>query len=59
MNADAKRSNRLNQLLRMALNGSTSDQLYSKALTWGVTEQTAKSYIRSVEALLKTKGKRQ
>ena len=47
------RSNRLNQLLKMYQRGIKDyDTLYKKCLTWGVTSQTAKDYLRTLEALI-------
>ena len=42
----------------MALRGKTYDEIYSKAMSWGRTEQTAKSYMVSILARIGTlKGK--
>ncbi len=52
------RSLRLQILTNMALNGKTYDEIYSKILTWGVAEQTAKSYMKAIVSrvlLLQTK----
>ena len=48
MKADQVRSNRLNQLLRLALNGANEIKLREKCIMWGVTKQTENSYIESV-----------
>ena len=48
MKADHVRSNRLNQLLRLALNGANENKLREKCIMWGVTKQTENSYIDSV-----------
>lgn len=37
----------------MALNGKTRDQMYSKILSWGVTKQTADSYMLTVVERIK------
>ncbi len=42
------RSLRLQILTNMALSGKTYDEIYSKILTWGVAEQTAKSYMKAI-----------
>jgi len=50
------RSNRLNQLLKMYQRGIKDyDTLYKKCLTWGVTKQTAKGYLETLEALIQRK----
>ena len=52
------RSLRLQILTNMALRGKTYDEIYSKAMSWGRTEQTAKSYMVSILARIGTlKGK--
>lgn len=58
MKADHVRSLRLNQLLKMALRGAKYNELYTKAMTWGVRKETAKSYLDSVAHLLRVKGKK-
>jgi len=58
MKADHVRSIRLNSLLKLYGNGVTDyDRLYTKCMTWGVTRQTAKSYLESLQALLQVRGK--
>ena len=44
------RHNRINQLSIMARNGRTEHEIFLKALSIGVTEQTANSYIRELYA---------
>lgn len=52
------RSLRLQILTNMALRGKTYDEIYSKAMSWGITEQTAKSYMVSILARIgRLKGK--
>ena len=58
MKADHVRSLRLNILLKMALRGAKYEELYNKAMTWGVTRPTAKSYLESVSHLMRVKGKK-
>lgn len=47
MRNDEKRSHRLNYLLRYHLNNPKAD-LYSRAKQMGVSDSTAKDYIRTV-----------
>ena len=44
------RHNRINQLSSMARRGATEYEIFLKALSIGVTEPTAKSYIRELYA---------
>lgn len=44
------RGQRIMSLGVMARNGLTESQLYNKALAYGVTAKTAKSYIRALYA---------
>lgn len=53
------RSIRLNTLLKMYKRGIKDyDTLYKKCLTWGVTKQTAKGYLDSLEALIQKQNGR-
>ncbi len=52
------RSIRLNILLKMALREKKYEELFNKAMSWGVTKQTAKSYMDSVAHLMRVKGKK-
>lgn len=47
MKSDAIRSGRLNQLLRMALNGADRQMLMDKAQSW-VSKRTAEDYVEAV-----------
>lgn len=58
MKADHIRSIRLNQLLNLALRGAKYDELFNKAMSWGVRKNTAKSYLESVAHLMRVKGKK-
>ena len=58
MKADHIRSIRLNQLLNLALRGAKYDELFDKAMSWGVRKNTAKSYLESVAHLMRVKGKK-
>ncbi len=42
------RSQRLNHLLKMKLRGAEDIELINHAMIWGVTEPTAKSYLKAV-----------
>jgi len=44
------RHNRIERLSIMARNGRTEDEIFDKALSIGVTEATANSYIRALYA---------
>ncbi len=48
MKNDEKRSHRLNYLLKYYLSNPTETGLYLKAKQMGVTDSTAKDYIRTV-----------
>ena len=48
MKSDEKRSHRLNYLLKYHLVNPQENDLYRKAKQMGVTDSTAKDYIRTV-----------
>ena len=48
MKSDEKRSHRLNYLLKCYLMDPQENELYRKAKQMGVTDLTAKDYIRTV-----------
>jgi hypothetical protein len=48
MKNDEKRSHRLNYLLKCYLSNPHENELYLKAKQMGVTDSTAKDYIRTV-----------
>lgn len=48
MKSDEKRSHRLNFLLKYYLNNPTKKELFQKAKQMGVSDSTAKDYIRTV-----------
>ena len=48
MKSDEKRSHRLNYLLKYYLVNPQENDLYRKAKQMGVTDSTAKDYIRTV-----------
>ena len=48
MNSDEKRSHRLNYLLKCYLVNPKENDLFRKAKQMGVTDSTAKDYIRTV-----------
>ena len=48
MKSDEKRSHRLNYLLKYYLSNPQENQLYQKAKLMGVSDSTAKDYIRTV-----------
>ena len=48
MKSDEKRSHRLNYLLKCYLMDPQETELYRKAKQMGVTDSTAKDYIRTV-----------
>ncbi len=48
MKSDEKRSHRLNYLLKCYLANPTENDLYQRAKQMGVTDLTAKDYIRTV-----------
>ena len=48
MKNDEKRSHRLNYLLKYYLSNPHENELYLKAKQMGVTDSTAKDYIRTV-----------
>jgi dihydroorotase len=48
MKSDEKRSHRLNYLLKCYLTNPTENELYERAKQMGVTDSTAKDYIRTV-----------
>lgn len=57
MKSDEKRSHRLNQLLRWTVkNNANQNEMYTYAKRMGVTDQTAKDYVKTVVAqLIKTR----
>ena len=48
MKSDEKRSHRLNYLLKCYLINPEENEIYRKAKQMGVTDSTAKDYIRTV-----------
>ncbi|MDX1596185.1 MAG: hypothetical protein R3327_04525 [Nitrosopumilaceae archaeon] len=48
MKSDEKRSHRLNYLLKYYLKNPTEGDLYQRAKQMGVSDSTAKDYIRTV-----------
>lgn len=48
MKSEEKRSHRLNYLLRYYLNNPKEKDLYLRAKQMGITDSTAKDYIRTV-----------
>ncbi len=48
MKSDEKRSHRLNYLLKCYLRNSTEKELFKRAKQMGVSDSTAKDYIRTV-----------
>lgn len=48
MKSDEKRSHRLNYLLKFYLTNPHENQLYQRAKQMGVSDSTAKDYIRTV-----------
>jgi len=48
MKSDEKRSHRLNYLLRYYLSNPTERELFLRAKQMGVSDSTAKDYIRTV-----------
>ena len=48
MKSDEKRSHRLNYLLKCYLMNPTENEIYQRAKQMGVTDSTAKDYIRTV-----------
>ena len=48
MKSDEKRSHRLNYLLKCYLTNPQENELYQRAKQMGVTDSTAKDYIRTV-----------
>jgi dihydroorotase len=48
MKSDEKRSHRLNYLLKCYLTNPTENDLYKRAKQMGVSDSTAKDYIRTV-----------
>ena len=48
MKSDEKRSHRLNYLLKCYLTNPTENEIYERAKQMGVTDSTAKDYIRTV-----------
>ena len=48
MKSDEKRSHRLNYLLKYYLNNPQENNLYQRAKLMGVSDSTAKDYIRTV-----------
>lgn len=48
MKSDEKRSHRLNYLLKCYLRNSTEKELFNRAKQMGVSDSTAKDYIRTV-----------
>ncbi len=54
MNADERRSHRLNQLLQIYLRQRDERVLYQSAKNLGVSDSTAKDYLRTVIIRAKT-----
>jgi hypothetical protein len=54
MNADERRSHRLNQLLHIYLRHRDEKVLYRRAKNLGVSDSTAKDYLRTVIIRAKT-----
>jgi predicted ArsR family transcriptional regulator len=54
MNADERRSHRLNQLLQIYLRKRDERALYQRAKKLGVSDSTAKDYLRTVIIRAKT-----
>jgi len=54
MNADERRSHRLNQLLQIYLRQRDEQALYQRAKNLGVSDVTAKDYLRTVIIRAKT-----
>ncbi|GBF24699.1 hypothetical protein MnTg01_01040 [archaeon MnTg01] len=54
MNADERRSHRLNQLLQIYLRQQDERALYQRAKSLGVSDSTAKDYLRTVIIRAKT-----
>ncbi len=50
MNADQRRAFRIMKLTQLAIKGRTESQLRHVCEQWGISEQTQKSYIKSVNA---------
>ena len=48
MKSDEIRSNRLNYLLRLYMNNPGKQELYQRAKLMGVSDSTAKDYLRTV-----------
>ena len=48
MNSDEKRSHRLNFLLRYYLQNPADNELFKRAKQMGVSDSTAKDYMRTV-----------
>ena len=48
MKSDEKRSHRLNHLLKLYLQNPTEVELYKRAKQMGVSDSTAKDYMRTV-----------
>jgi len=53
------RHTRVGQLHKLALLGKSYSELLNTALSWGVSEITAKSYIKNVQAMLNRQIKAQ
>lgn len=51
MKSDEKRSHRLNYLLRLYMNNPKEEELYQRAKLMGVSDSTAKDYLRTVMIL--------
>ncbi len=47
---------RLQTLMNMALRGCTYDEILNKALSWGITEPTARGYMKTLKAMLTEKS---
>lgn len=56
MNKESIRSQRLQILLRMAVAGKSYSEIYNKAMSWGISEPTAKSYMKSLSAYVSRTG---
>ena len=46
------RSNRIQTLVKMALRGHNYSNIFNKAMSWGISDSTARSYMKNVSAIL-------
>jgi len=46
------RSNRIQTLVKMALKGDHYSDIFNKAMSWGISDSTARSYMKNVSAIL-------